>query len=124
MTVKASRKSTPKVTKEELLSRVGKKEGQEHLLASLEYMFDMVLDMNIKMMDSLIANNNLTLTVEEQESYDKLKAMQEQLHTFDLGNPLFPDGRGTNVLDYIYGLKGSIMKERAKYFRLKDKLGI
>jgi len=93
-------------------------------MASLEYMFDLVLDMSITMMDNMIANNNITLSENELANYNKLKALQSQLHTFDLENAEFPDGRGVNVLDYIYGLKQSIMTERIEYFKLKDKYNL
>lgn len=123
MPVKASRPQVNKVpSKDELLRHIQNTVNPAHLLASMEYMFDLILDMLFKMMDTMIAEGRITLTTEEQAMYDYLKQLQGQYHTFTLANGQFAGG--TNVLDYMYYFKQLIMKEREKYFAMKAKYNI
>ncbi|MBO8161169.1 MAG: hypothetical protein H0Z24_05985 [Thermosipho sp. (in: Bacteria)] len=123
MPIKINRGTDVKVPpKEVLLENVKSQVNEAHLMASMEYMFDLMLDMMFKVIDTMVANGEITLTPEEQATYDSLKQAQSNIHTFDLQNSQFPNGR--SVVDYMYYFKDIIKKRREEYFKIKQKFNI
>jgi hypothetical protein len=116
------RKEPVVVTKEELLNEVSSSVQIQHLLASVEYSIDLMLDMQFKMMDALVTSGAVALTAEEQEAFEKLKGAQGAYHTFTLGDTSFPDG--LSVIDYMYHFKSIILQKRTEYFKAKEEFNI
>lgn len=114
--IKIERDITPKVTREELLNKTLEKVNLPDMLSSTEFMLDLMLDLLIKLVD----NHTDILTEQELETFNKLKALQGQIKTFDLVNKKFPNG--VEVLDYIYGNKAEVMKGRMEYYIAKSKI--
>jgi hypothetical protein len=110
------------ITKSELLGEVQNAVPIPHLMASIEYSIDLMMDMHLKIIDAMTLAGIITLTDTEKDTYDRLKTAQEHYHTFSLANDKFPDG--VSVIDYMYHFKTIIMEKRAEYFKAKQEFNI
>lgn len=121
MSIERTTKDIPQVDKSELLTRVMNPEMQTHSMASLEYTMELVLDMQIMTMDTLIAKGDIKLSAEQRVTYEKLKAYAQSLNTFNLTKSKF-EIDGKHVLDYIFYFKDIVTKHRNEYFEVRERM--